>query len=220
MTVRLVNRFRLGGTNKPARSNRRAPRHSTSRGVEALEGRQLLSSVTPATVHESVAASPRHAIIHANGRSASVANVSYYTESSVGSLTVTGWQGIRAADGPGQYYITGTSTTGSLLYLGSINGQGMAFPVNDPSGMDTSVYGPNNLGGGHIQLVGTYRPETGSTTSVAINGFVFDGTIADLGSAGSYRTIDYPGATYNYVHSTMGGMAVGNYDGPTLISDD
>ena len=50
-------------------------------------------------------------------------------------LTVTGWQGIRAADGPGQYYITGTSTTGSLLYIGAINGQGVAYTVADPAGM-------------------------------------------------------------------------------------
>ena len=29
-----------------------------------------------------------------------------------------------------------------------------------------------------------------------------------------YQTIDYPGAQYTYVHSTMGDLAVGNADGP------
>ncbi len=47
---------------------------------------------------------------------------------------------------------------------------------------------------------------------VKVNGFVFQGTTADLAHSSDYQTIDYPGAEFNYVHSTMGGLAVGNYD--------
>jgi hypothetical protein len=33
---------------------------------------------------------------------------------------------------------------------------------------------------------------------------------------GTYTTIDVAGATVTYVHSTMGGLAVGNANGPTI----
>ena len=48
--------------------------------------------------------------------------------------------------------------------------------------------------------------------AVKVNGFLFQGTTADLSTTGDYSTIDYPGAEYNFVHSAMGGLAVGNYD--------
>jgi hypothetical protein len=49
--------------------------------------------------------------------------------------------------------------------------------------------------------------------------FVWEGTIADLPSGGSFRTIDYPGAKIQYTHSTMGGLAAGNADGPVQAGD-
>ena len=74
------------------------------------------------------------------------------------------------------------------------------------------MYGPNNLGGGQVQLVGSYR----TADSSIVSGFFFQGTTTTNGSVtGTYTTIAQPGATFNYVHSTMGGLAVGNYDGPT-----
>src|SRR6185312_10051333 len=80
----------------------------------------------------------------------------------------------------------------------------------------TSVYGPDNLGNGNIQLVGSYtNPATPIPPAVAINGMLFTGTIADLPSGGTFRTINYPGAQYNFVHSTMGGLAVGDYNATT-----
>src|SRR5260370_9178484 len=54
----------------------------------------------------------------------------------------------------------------------------------------------NSKGGGTVQV------------------FICEARAADLAQSGNYRTIDYPGATYTYVHSTMGGLAVGNADGP------
>ena len=52
------------------------------------------------------------------------------------------------------------------------------------------------------------------TDPIEVHGFLFQGTTADLGTAGNYRTIDYPGAKFNFAHSTMGGLVVGNYDSP------
>jgi hypothetical protein len=158
-------------------------------GIEVLEGRQLLSHLAPS-------------------------KVTYYDASGVG-VPVLAWQGIRGADAKGQYLISGTSTTShGLLFVGSIAGKGQSYFVDYPRASSTSVYGPNNLGGGQIQLVGEYQ-SSNPTDPVLFHGFLFQGTTADLTNPADYTTIDYPGATYNFVHSTMGGLAVGNYDSPT-----
>jgi trimeric autotransporter adhesin len=136
-------------------------------------------------------------------------NAVYTTDAS--QFPISGWQGIRDGDSPGQYLISGTSNASGILYVGSINGQGTSYAVNATGASSTSVYGPNNLGGGQVQLVGSYRTEG---TSV-VSGFFFQGTTSDGSVTGTFSTIAVPGATFNYVHSTMGGLAVGNSDGPT-----
>lgn len=139
-----------------------------------------------------------------------VTGVRYYDAASVSLQPVSGWQGIRAGDSSGQYLITGTSSANGLLYIGPISGaNGTSYAVNYPGATSTSVYGPDNLGHGVVRLVGSYRNGDG-----VVHGFLFEGTTADLGTAANYRTIDDPGATYNYMHSTMGGLVVGNSDGP------
>jgi parallel beta-helix repeat protein len=143
------------------------------------------------------------------GNTNPVTGVSYYGAGAV-SMPVTAWQGIRDADVSGQYLIAGTSDANGLLYEGPINGSGGAsYSVNVPNATATSVYGPDNLGNGSLRLVGSYRNGDGH-----VHGFLFEGTTADLSQASDYRTIDYPGAQFTYVHSTMGGLAVGNADGP------
>jgi trimeric autotransporter adhesin len=144
-----------------------------------------------------------------------VTTVSYYNTANVGMQPVSGWQGIRGADAPGQYLISGTSNANGILFVGAINGQGTSYSVNYPGASTTSVYGPDNLSNGRVRLVGSYKNADASTSPVVVHGFLFEGATADLPSGGSYRTIDYPGANFNYVHSTMGDLAVGNYDGPT-----
>jgi hypothetical protein len=62
--------------------------------------------------------------------------------------------------------------------------------------------------------VGSYKNNDYATAAVEVNGFVFEGTTAELGDSSKYTTIAYPGAKYNYVHSTAGGLAVGNHDSP------
>lgn len=145
------------------------------------------------------------------GHSNPVTTITYNNSNNVKPV-VTLWQGIRSADTTGQYLISGTSGSNGLLFEGTIGGVGTSYLVNDPLGANTSVYGPNNLGNGQIQVVGVYRPKTPGT--VVVNGFIFTGSTGDLSNPAKYTTIDYPGAVYNYVHSTMGGLAVGNYDSP------
>lgn len=139
-----------------------------------------------------------------------VSSIDYYDTSAVSVQPVSGWQGIRNASTPDHYLITGTSQANGLLYIGPITGAGgTTYLVNDPVATSTSVYGPDDLGDGLLRLVGSYR-DGGST----VHGFLFEGTTVDLSTAANYTTIDYPGAQFNYVHSTMGGLAVGNADGP------
>lgn len=147
------------------------------------------------------------------GQSDPLSSVTYSNADSV-SMPVSGWQGIRGGDTPGEYLIAGTSGTDGLLFKGSIDGFGTSYSVNYPDAFNTSVYGPDRLSGGKVRLVGVYKNEDFETAAVTVNGFLFEGTTADLTNAGKYRTINYPEAKYNYVHSTMGGLAVGNYDSP------
>ncbi|MDB5351376.1 MAG: hypothetical protein JWN86_2623 [Planctomycetota bacterium] len=159
-----------------------------------------------------IKASSRHVVI-VNGDSGS--GTRYYNSDLVSTQPVSGWQGLRGGD-KGQLLISGTSGSNGLLLVGAINGKGKTYTVNVPGATSTSVYGPNNLPGNRIQLVGSYRTSTSATGPVEVNGFVYQGTLAQLKSGGgTYTTIDYAGAKFNYVHSTMGGLAVGNYDGPT-----
>ncbi|WP_169974063.1 right-handed parallel beta-helix repeat-containing protein [Tautonia rosea] len=139
-----------------------------------------------------------------------VIGVEYFDATGVGMQPVSGWQGIRAWSVTGEFMITGTSDSNGLLYIGPISGAGgTSFSVNMPGAATTSVYGPALLENGDIRLVGSYR-----TGNDQVLGFVYEGALGDLGEAGNYRTIAYPGAQYNYVHSTMGRFAVGNADGP------
>ena len=150
------------------------------------------------------------------GRFDPVSSVDYYTTQDVytsddTSMPVSGWQGIRASEASGQYLIAGTSESNGLLYDGLISAVGgTAYSVNYPDAATTSVYGPDVLGNGHLRLVGSYTTGNGQT-----QGFLFQGSVAELSNCSDYRTIDDPDATYTYIHSTMGDLAVGNGgDGP------
>ena len=150
------------------------------------------------------------------GQEDPVSSINYYSAATVDtsnnvSMPVSGWQGIRASDTSGQYLIVGTSDSNGLLYDGPISGVGgTAYAVDYPGATTTttSVYGPDNLGNGELRLVGSYKTSNG-----IVQGFAFQGTTADLSNSNDYQTIDYPNATFTYVHSTMGDLAVGNADG-------
>lgn len=147
-----------------------------------------------------------------------VTGVTYDNADNFG-VPVSAWQGIRNADTSGQYLIAGTSGADGLLFEGTLSGVGTSYAVNYPNAATTSVYGPDNLGGGNVRLVGSYKNSDPSADPVTVHGFLFEGPIADLSQSGNYRTLDYVGAKYNYVHSTMEGFAVGNYDSPTDPGD-
>ena len=145
------------------------------------------------------------------GRIDPVSSVDYYPTQYVytsngTSMPVSGWQGIRASGTSGQYLITGTSDSNGLLYDGPISGVGgTAYAVDYSGAATTSVYGPDLLSNGQLRLVGSYTTGNGQT-----QGFLFQGTLADLSNSSDYRTIDDPNDTYTYIHSTMGDLAVGN----------
>ncbi len=144
------------------------------------------------------------------GRADPVTSISYFNTSGVSLQPVSGWQGIRAGGTSGQYILTGTSNNNGLLYIGPISGVGgTSYAVNYPGATTTSIYGPDDLGNGVLRLVGSYKNGDGR-----VYGFVFQGTTADLNTAANYKTIDFPDSQIDYVHSTMGGLAVGNADGP------
>lgn len=144
-------------------------------------------------------------------------NISYYNTTNL-SVTVSGWQGIRGSTttnayltSTNNYLITGTANGNyGLLYIGNIQAtSGTSFLILDPNlNYETSIYGPDLPSNGSLRLVGTAK---GSSNDI-INGFLFEGTTNDFNNPANYLTIDYPNASYNYVHSTMGGLAVVNVD--------
>ncbi len=149
------------------------------------------------------------------GRDDPVTSITYANANSVPTQPVSAWQGIRGTSTPGQYLIAGTSGANGLLFTGSINGVGTSATVNYPGAATTSVYGPDDLRGGNLRLVGSYKTADALDDPVTVHGFLYQGAATDLSTAANYRTIDVPGAKFNYVHSTMGNLAVGNSDGPT-----
>jgi hypothetical protein len=151
------------------------------------------------------------------GNANPVASENFYDSSGLTVQPVLGWQGIRNGSSPGQYLITGTSGNGSggsngLLYVGPISGAGgTSYIGNFPHATSTSTYGPNLLPNGAIQLVGTYQNGDGM-----VHGFFYQGTTSTFSDPARWRTIDYPGANYTYIHSVMGDFAVGNAAGVSL----
>jgi hypothetical protein len=160
----------FGPARNSTRSSRRAFLQAAPRGVESLENRQLLSSGAVTHRHVLAPHTHSHAVVESRTKNAPAPTVTYYDAANTTDaqqFPISGWQGIRNADTPGQYLITGTSNATGILYVGSISGQGTSYAVNDPLASSTSVYGPNNLGGGQFQLVGSYR----TTSSSIVYGF-------------------------------------------------
>jgi len=147
-----------------------------------------------------------------------VSSISYFNTEDL-PATVNGWQGLRGGDVDGEYLITGTSGNQAILWRGDLAGSiGNATLFSFPGSDETTAYGPNNLGGGQLQIVGTYQPSNPQQGDPEISSFLFEGDDADLasnGSSGIWRSINHGNATYTYAHSVAGGLVVGNYDSPT-----
>lgn len=138
-------------------------------------------------------------------------------------------QGIRGVSESENVYIAGSlvgpnNLVQGLIYEGTIKGggnEGKWYNVNFPSSpeaivINTSCYGPNNGPHGTIQLVGSYKisASTGKVPSGNL-GFFYEGPVD--GSGTWVQVSPNEGNTNNvFVHSVMGGLAVGNYD----VDDD
>ena len=153
------------------------------------------------------------------GHTDPVTSIDYFNTSEITtdtSLPVDEWMGIRGLEN-GDYLITGTTASGGgLLYVGTLDGgDGEAYAINYPggSGTTTSVYGPDYLGNGEVRLVGTYYSPVPTGQIATRYGFAFRGNLAtmatDVLDPANYETI-LTGSEYTFVHSTMGGLAVGN----------
>ena len=134
------------------------------------------------------------------------------------------WQGIRNLNSD-SYMIVGSTKTTGILYIGTLDGFSQSvYPIVMPSStiISTNVYGISNLFNGLIRLVGSYKKNdttntntnsTSNSTSSVVYGFYFEGTPDQLVSRTNYKTLKM-GSKYNYLHSTMGDLLVGNIDNP------
>lgn len=149
------------------------------------------------------------------GGAGGTGTIDYYNTADI-SLPVESWTGIRGLSSGG-YLITGSTESGGvqsgLLFVGTLDGDnGEAYAINYPGGTGTatSVYGPDYLGDGEVLLVGTYVLANDETRY----GFAFRGNLgnmaADAADPDNYETI-WNGSEFNYFHSAMGGLGVGNY---------
>lgn len=141
-----------------------------------------------------------------------------------------GLQGIKGGDTQGTYLITGTSGSLGVIYNGPIDhamttrgsGSGSWTVMNVPDSFNassTSIYGVDNLGSGNVDLVGSYVSATADSDGQFPRiGFYYNGPITGTPDPEDY--LSYQGrdpvtgklATFTYIHSVSGGLAVGNYD--------
>ena len=149
---------------------------------------------------------------------------------------VTYLQGLKGGDAPGTFLMVGANnspgpTPVGLVYQGpldnvqrkGISGSGRWSIVSVPQrfgAAGTSVYGPDNFGGGQGNLVGAYtRNLEGSAPTPddpAIVGFTYTGAL-DGSSSDGWRRVQGTTqlgtkGTYTFVHSVDGALAVGNTD--------
>ncbi len=141
----------------------------------------------------------------------------------------TSIQGIRGVLGSENVYISGSllgqnNVMQGLIYQGPLKGNGSNgewYVVNFPSTgteivTNTSCYGPNNGPNGTVQIVGSYKITTSTSKAPSGNlGFYYEGPID---GSGTWTQVSPNGGNTNnvFVHSIMGGLAVGNYD----VEDD
>jgi hypothetical protein len=151
-------------------------------------------------------------------------NVDYISISYPGS-NFTAIQGIRGVVKSEDVYIAGTYTmsndsiTHGVVYKGPLYdsknlGKWYALDYTSSQFNDvtlTSCYGPNNGTTESIQVVGAYKRDSTGNRNL---GFLYEGS---LSGNGKWKTITPGGSNKDevydvFVHSTMGGLAVGNYD--------
>ncbi|MEI6322983.1 MAG: PEP-CTERM sorting domain-containing protein [bacterium] len=144
-------------------------------------------------------------------------NATFYTTNSPGSTyggaPVSAWQGLKNYANTGDLLFVGTSYLNGLVYTGPISGAGgSAYIYNAPGSVSTSIYGGDAPTTSNITMVGSYNP-LNPTNTTAINGFVATGVNLANGTMTASNFINITnGQSHTYVHSVMGGYAVGNSD--------
>ncbi|WP_177733464.1 hypothetical protein [Flavobacterium inviolabile] len=134
-------------------------------------------------------------------------------------------QGIRGVSESENVYIAGSllsenNLVQGLIYEGTLKtkgNEGKWHVVNFPSTptaevVNTSCYGPNNGPYGTVQIVGSYKITASADKAPSGNlGFYYEGPID---GSGTWIQVSPNGGNTNnvFVHSVMGGLAVGNYD--------
>jgi hypothetical protein len=113
-----------------------------------------------------------------------------------------------------------------LLYEGPLSGNGTWTVLDYPSSpgitvTGTVLYGPDALPPNNVRIVGSYTKCEDEGTGVRNHGLLYEGP---TDGSGTWQTIDYGGplrpgeqVLNTIVHSTMGGLAVGNFDTNLLI---
>ena len=152
-------------------------------------------------------------------------NTAKYTDFNYPTGGETSIQGVRGVTGSENVYISGSliglnDIVQGLIYEGPLKGSGNDGKwniVNFPSTptatvINTSCYGPNNGHRGNVQLVGSYKISASSGKAPSGNlGFYYEGP---TDGSGTWVQVSPNGGNTNnvFVHSIMGGIAVGNYD--------
>lgn len=161
---------------------------------------------------------------------------------------VTYLEGIKSFD-DGAYLLTGglNTTQGlGLIYTGLIDdvsnpdgstGSGTWSVIDIPVTLaeaganGISIYGPDHLGNGKVNLVGACSMKPGSQgmngSPVTTLGFVYQGTIEDAAKRGAPGYVGVQGktkagawASFTFMHSVSHGLAAGNCDAPELSPGD
>lgn len=113
-----------------------------------------------------------------------------------------------------------------ILYQGALSGNGDWTVLDYPSSpgitvTGTVLYGPDGLPPSNVRIVGSYTKCEDEGTNVRNHGLLYEGP---TDGSGTWQTIDYGGplrpgeqVLNTIVHSTMGGLAVGNFDTNLLI---
>jgi hypothetical protein len=157
-----------------------------------------------------------------------------YPQANGGSYGPTG---IRSAGGQ-NVFVTGSVhpsptppppcsvVSHGILYEGPLSGNGDWTVLDYPSSSNITVtgtvlYGPDGLPPGNVRIVGSYTKCEDEGTDVRNHGLLYEGP---PDGSGTWQTIDYGGLLRSgevvlntIVHSTMGGLAVGNFDTNLLI---
>ena len=153
------------------------------------------------------------------------------------SDVVTYLQGIKGGDEDGTYLVVGANNSSGpdpvgLVYQGpldavqsnGVSGSGLWTIIAVPEDFDaagTSVYGPDRLiGDDRVNYVGAFTRDlddlTPTSEDPAIVGFTYTGSTDGSTNSGwnEVQGVTQSGglATYTFVHSVDGGLAVGNAD--------